>query len=267
MIALALMHKVQIGVVFDRTFFLQLAGKHISLEDVKNADPFLYSSCKHILDMDQETVDQDILGLTFVYEDESLGHRTTFELCPYGSYIVVDSRNREMYVELLIQRRFVTSIAEQVEYFGKGFADIMTTPSRLQSFFQCLNLEDLDLMLDGSGNDVSVEDWEAHTDYNGYQRSDPQISWFWKIVRSMSVEQRKILLFFWTSMKSLPVAGFGDLDSRLQIYKNPVPCDHLPSSQTCLYRLCFPPYKSLSDMEDRLRIITQEYIGCSFGTL
>uniref|UniRef100_A0A0V0IDY6 HECT-type E3 ubiquitin transferase n=1 Tax=Solanum chacoense TaxID=4108 RepID=A0A0V0IDY6_SOLCH len=66
---------------------------------------------------------------------------------------------------------------------------------------------------------VSVEDWKEHTNYNGYKKDDPQISWFWEIVGSMSAEQRNVLLFFWTSIKSLHVEGFGGLDSKLHIYR------------------------------------------------
>lgn len=265
MIALTLMHKVQIGVVFDRTFFLQLAGKDITLEDVRDADPPFYKSCKEILEMDPEMVDGDNLGLRFICDVESMGSRKGIELCPNGKDTIVDSKNREKYINLLIKHYFVTSVAEQVACFAKGFADITTT-SRHQPFFRCLNLEDLDLMLDGSGNDISVEDWKAHTDYSGYKKSDRQISWFWKIVECMSVEQRNALLFFWTSIKFLPPNGFAGLSSRLYIHRSSTPYDHLPTSQTCFNCLRFPPYKSESIMQDRLHIITQEHIGCSFGT-
>ncbi|MCD7461388.1 hypothetical protein HAX54_046016 [Datura stramonium] len=185
-IALALMHKIQVGIVFDRVFFLQLSGKNISLDDIRDADPYLYSSCKQILEMDPEMVDQDTLGLTFVREVEELGSRKVVELCPNGRSTMVNSKNREQYVELLIQNRFVTSIAEQVAHFAQGFADIITTLRLQKSFFQSLDLEDLDWMLHGSETAVSVEDWKAHTDYNGYKESDPQISWFWKIVMYVS---------------------------------------------------------------------------------
>lgn len=84
-----------------------------------------------------------------------------------------------------------------------------------------------------------------------------------QIVESMSVEQRKMLLFFWTSIKSLPLGG---LDSRPSIYKTSESDDHLPSSHTFFFRLCFPVYRSMEDMKDRLWMITQEHIGSSFGT-
>ncbi|KAJ9185129.1 hypothetical protein P3X46_004791 [Hevea brasiliensis] len=265
-IALALMHKVQVGIVFDRVFFLQLAGRHIFLEDIRNADPCLYSSCKQILEMDADFIDSDALGLTFIREVEELGSRRVVELCLDGKSISVTSKNREEYVNLLIQHRFVVSTSDQVSRFARGFADILCNSGLRTFFFQSLELEDLDWMLYGSESAVCVEDWKAHTEYNGYNETDPQISWFWKIVEGMSAEQRKVLLFFWTSVKYLPVEGFRGLASRLYIYKSSEPHDRLPSSHTCFYRLCFPPYSSRAVMQDRLNVITQEHVGCSFGT-
>lgn len=184
-IALALMHKVQVGIVFDRVFFLQLAGMTVSLEDIRDADPYLYSSCKQILEMDPETVDQDALGLTFVREVEELGTRKVVELCNDGRSIAVNSKNRKEYVDLLIEHRFVTSISEQVVRFAQGFTDVISTTSLRKSFFQSLELEDLDWMLHGSESAISVEDWKAHTEYNGYKETDPQIFWFWKVCSSL----------------------------------------------------------------------------------
>lgn len=180
-IALALMHKVQVGIVFDRIFFMQLAGMSVSLEDIKDADPFLYSSCKKILEMDPETVDQDALGLTFVREVDELGSIKVVELCHDGRNLSVNSKNRRAYVELLIQHRFVTSIAEQVGHFAQGFSDIMNSFEHQKFFFQSLELEDFDWILYGRESAISVDDWKAHTEYNGYNEDDPQISWFWKV--------------------------------------------------------------------------------------
>ncbi|KAJ4980956.1 hypothetical protein NE237_031793 [Protea cynaroides] len=264
-IALALMHKVQVGIVFDRVFFLQLAGKLVSLEDVHDADPCFYASCKMILEMDADFLDSDALGLTFVREIEELGSRRVVELCHGGRGIIVNSRNREEYVNLLIQHRFVTSISEQVVHFAQGFADILCDSRLNKFFFQSLEPEDFDRMLHGSDKAICVKDWEAHTEYNGYKETEHQICWFWKVVEEMSAEQLRVLLFFWTSLKYLPVEGFGGLTSRLYIYQTTEPNDHLPSSHTCFYRLCLPPYPSLAIMRDRLNIITQEHVSCSFG--
>lgn len=169
------------GIVFDRVFHGQLAGEYITLEDIREADPIMYSSCKQILNMDADSIDSDTLGLTFATEVWELGRREVIELCLGGESRVVDSKNREEYVRLLIHNRFVTSISKQVSHFAKGFADILSGSS--QEFFQSLELEELDWMLHGSENAISVEDWKAHTVYNGYKDIDRQISWFWEVSR------------------------------------------------------------------------------------
>ncbi|XP_047971126.1 E3 ubiquitin-protein ligase UPL5-like isoform X2 [Salvia hispanica] len=181
LIALALMHNIQVGIVFDRVFFLQLAGHTITLEDIRDADPLFYNSCKQILEMDPEAIDQDALGLTFVHEVEELGTLKTLDLCTNGKSIAVNSKNRRQYVDSLIQHRFVISVADQVEHFAKGFADIIGCRRLQKSFFKCLELEDLDWMLYGSESAISVDDWKAHTKYEGFKETEDQISWFWKV--------------------------------------------------------------------------------------
>ncbi|WOL19222.1 E3 ubiquitin-protein ligase [Canna indica] len=265
-IALALMHKVQVGIVFDRVFFLQLSGKSVSLEDVCDADPVLYRSCKQILEMDAALLDSDVLGLTFAREIEMLGSKKMVELCPGGKDIIVHSRNRKEYVNLLIKHCFVTSISEQVAHFAEGFGDILSKSKHQQFFFHSLDLEDFDRMLGGSTSVINVKEWREHTEYNGYKSKDRQICWFWKIVESMSEEQRRVLLFFWTSIKYLPVDGFRGLASKLYIYKSSDSQDYLPTSHTCFYRLCLPAYKTKTLMLDRLQLVTQEHVSCSFGT-
>ena len=120
-------------------------------------------------------MDQDILSLTFINDVEEMGSRRTIELCPNGKDILVKSKNRKHYVNLHIQHYFVMSIALQLARFSQGFSDV-TTSSIKTFLFRSLYVEDLDKMLDGSGTDISVEDWKVHTYYNGYEENDHQIS-------------------------------------------------------------------------------------------
>nr|CAD1831237.1 unnamed protein product [Ananas comosus var. bracteatus] len=265
LIALALMHKVQIGITFDRTFFLQLAGKPITLEDVKDADPFLYESCKWILDRDPALLDSDALGLTFSRDVEVLGSIKNVELSTGGKDMVVNSTNRESYVNLLIEHSFVTSVAYQVEQFARGFADILSDRTHQRLFFESLELEDVDRLLYGSGGAISLTEWKQHTMYECYKEKDDQIQWFWKIIEEMSDEQRRVLLFFWTAVKYLPAEGFKGLNSKLCIHRAASPDTALPVSQTCFYRLSIPAYSSESTMRNRLQFITQEHVSCTFG--
>uniref|UniRef100_A0A803M1M2 HECT-type E3 ubiquitin transferase n=1 Tax=Chenopodium quinoa TaxID=63459 RepID=A0A803M1M2_CHEQI len=241
-------------------------GRQVSIEDIRDADPRIYSSCKQILEMDADFVDSDGLGLTFSIDIEELGKRNVVELCPGGKDISVNSKNRKEYVDLIVQHHFVSSISEQVSYFAQGFADILSEANLRETFFKSLELEDLDWMLHGSESEICVEDWKSHTDYYAYKKSDPQIKWFWEVVGQFNAEQKKTLLFFWTSIKYLPIEGFSGLSSRLCIYKSLDSQNCLPSSHTCFFRICIPPYPSKTVMRQRLHLITQEHIGCSFGT-
>nr|GEY48749.1 HECT-like protein [Tanacetum cinerariifolium] len=122
-IALALMHNTQVGIVFGRAFFLQLARINVYLEDIKDADLFLYSNCKQIQEMDPCVVDQDVLGLTFTWEVEELGVKKVVELCPEGNNI-----------------------------------NIVGNEKNMKLFPKSLELEDLDGMLYGSESEISVDD-------------------------------------------------------------------------------------------------------------
>ncbi|XP_004974835.3 E3 ubiquitin-protein ligase UPL5-like [Setaria italica] len=265
MIALALRHKIHVGVLFDRTLFLQLAGRPITLDDIADPDPSLHASCKKILEMDPTLVDSDVLGLRFIREVDVLGLRTVTELFPGGKDTSVNSENLYEYINLLIQDSFVNCTRRQLGHFAEGFSSMLGETISQTAFFESLNVEDFDEMLGGSKDSIDVKQWRAHTHHRGYKENDGQVNWFWKVVESMTVEQQRRLLFFWTSVKHLPSDGFLGLDCRLFIFRASSSRDHLPTSQTCFYHLNLPAYTSLSMMQSRLQMVVQEHVSCGFG--
>ena len=188
MIALALMHRIHVGVFFDRTLFLRLTGRSLILDDIADTDPSLHKSCKQILEMDPSLVDSNVLGLTFVREVEVLGSRTTRELIPGGKDVAVTSQNRQSYISLLIQDRFINSIRLQLTYFIIGFSSFFERGELWVKFFESLDATDFDRMLGGDGNDaIDVKEWRAYTDYRGYKQKDRQIKWFWKVCPTLQL--------------------------------------------------------------------------------
>lgn len=263
-IALALMHRVQINVAFSLAFFKQLAGRPISWEDTRDADPVFFESCLKVLDMDAEDVDSDALGLTFVCEEEQLGAMKTVELCSGGKDLPVNSKNRLLYLEYLVQQRFVNSVAEQVKSFSQGFSELLAT-GNLEQFLRGLEVEDLNLILHGTEQVICLEDWKLHTEYHEYSQSDDQIIWFWQVVESMTTEQCRKLLFFSTSLWHLPAEGFAGLHSKFHIHKGHTNTSWLPTAHTCFYQLILPPYPSLEAMQEKLMILTEEHVVEGFG--
>ena len=53
-----------------------------------------------------------------------------------------------------------------------------------------------------------IEDLRANTEYTGYTRDSPQISWFWTVVQSMVQEDLARLLQFVTGTSQVPMEGF-----------------------------------------------------------
>ncbi|KAI3915259.1 hypothetical protein MKX01_035518 [Papaver californicum] len=244
-IALALMHEVKLGIAFDRTYDVQIQS--------------CIRAAKNILEMDADLLDSDVMGLTFVREIEEFGSRKTVELCSGGINIVVCwiclESNREQYVHLLIQHIFVKSISAKVAYFKRVFGDILCKGRLAKNFFQGTELKGLDCLLRGSDKPICLKDWKAHTKYEDYREDDEKICWFWK----------REFLFFWTSVKHLPVDGFSALPYPLTIYKTSSSHDHLLSSHTCFNRLSLPHYPSLAITQQRHSFICQKHVGCSFG--
>lgn len=263
-IALALMHRVQINVAFSLAFFKQLAGRPISWQDTKDADPVFFESCLKVLDMDAEEVDSDALGLTFVCEEEQLGAMKTVELCSGGKDLPVNSKNRLLYLEYLVQQRFVNSVAEQVKSFSQGFSELLAT-GNLEQFLRGLEAEDFNLILHGTEQLICLEDWKLHTEYHEYSQSDDQIVWFWQVLESMANEQRRKLLFFSTSLRYLPAEGFAGLYSKFHIHKGHTDTSWLPTAHTCFFQLILPPYPSLEVMREKLLILTEEHVVEGFG--
>lgn len=263
-IALALMHKVQMNVVFALIFFKQVSGLPTTWEDVKDADPLLYESCKKILEMDADLVDSDALGLTFVHEFEELGTLKTIELCFHGKDMSVTSQNRFLYVELLVQHRFVACIEKQVKCFCQGFSDLLVGGS-MQQFLQALEPREFDLLLFGNDRNICIEDWKSHTEYHGYDSSDCHIIWFWEVVGSMTMEQRRRLLFFSTSVAHLPVEGFVRLSSKFHIHRAHTDITWLPTAHTCFFQLVLPPYPSYEVMHAKLYAVIEGHIFEGFG--
>lgn len=190
MIALALRHKIHVGVLFDRTLFLQLAGRPITLDDIADADPSLHASCKKILEMDPSLVDSDLLGLRFVREVDVLGLRTTTELFPGGKDTSVNSENRHEYIDLLIQDSFVNCTTRQLGHFAEGFSSMLGETISMTEFLESLDAEDFDEMLGGSKDSIDVKEWKAHTNNRGYKEKDRQINWFWKVCPTLEFLSR-----------------------------------------------------------------------------
>ncbi|KAI3850408.1 hypothetical protein MKW92_007087 [Papaver armeniacum] len=123
--------------------------------------PFLYSSCKRILEMDADLVDSDIMGLTFINETEEFGFKR-----------VVDN-NREEYIRLLIQNCFVKPISDKVAYFARAIS--------LEDWKAHTDYKDYEEL-----DDQIRWFWEAVEGMSAEQQR--RLLYFWTSVKYLSIE-------------------------------------------------------------------------------
>ncbi|CAF4576230.1 unnamed protein product, partial [Rotaria sp. Silwood2] len=173
------------------------------------------------------------------------------ELKPGGQHIQVNEQNKQEYIELVINYRFVQRIALQMNALKQGFQDILPLET-----IKIFDEKEVELLISGLG-DINVNDWRMHTMYKGgYTPDNPVIQNFWKAIGSLKPEERTRLLQFVTGTSRLPMNGFRELwgSTGPQLFTIEKWGDQtkLPRAHTCFNRLDLPPYEHYSDLRQKL---------------
>jgi len=109
---------------------------------------------------------------------DCFGNHKTVELKPNGANINVTDSNKFEYINLAIEYKLnKNNVKEQLEALKNGFFEII--PKNINKTFNEL---DLKYLISGF-NDIDVNDWEKNTDYEGYNKNDKTIIYFWKCVQ------------------------------------------------------------------------------------
>jgi ubiquitin-protein ligase E3 C len=126
----------------------------------------------------------------------------------------------------------------QSRMFRKGLTRVLN-----RAWLEMFNHDELNLMISGKEADFDVEDLRKHTVYNGYTEKDTTVMHFWELVRSMTSEQKSLLLLFVTSCSRPPTLGFSELKPNFCIAKSEE-LGFLPTAHTCMNILRLPNYKN-----------------------
>ncbi|XP_072838236.2 E3 ubiquitin-protein ligase NEDD4 isoform X1 [Pogona vitticeps] len=252
---MAVYHGKLLDGFFIRPFYKMMLQKPITLHDMESVDSEYYSSLKWILENDPTELD-----LRFTVDEELFGQTHQHELKSGGSEVVVTNRNKQEYIYLVIQWRFVNRIRKQMAAFKEGFFELIP-----QDLIKIFDENELELLMCGLG-DVDVNDWREHTKYkNGYSANHIVIQWFWKAVLTMDSEKRIRLLQFVTGTSRVPMNGFAELYGSngpqlftIEQWGTP---EKLPRAHTCFNRLDLPSYESFEDLWEKLHIAIENTQG------
>ncbi|KAJ8678728.1 hypothetical protein QAD02_014515 [Eretmocerus hayati] len=243
---MAVYHGKLLDAFFIRPFYKMMLGKTIDLKDMESVDSEYYNSLLWIKENDPSE-----LELTFCVDEESFGHTSQRELKSNGANIPVTNDNKDEYISLVIQWRFVSRVQEQMNAFLDGFNALV--PLTLIKIF---DENELELLMCGIQH-IDVKDWKQNTLYKGdYHANHITVQWFWRVVLSFNNEMRARLLQFVTGTSRVPMNGFKELygsngPQLFTIEKWGTP-ENYPRTHTCFNRIDLPPYESYQQLRDKL---------------
>ncbi|OAD59034.1 E3 ubiquitin-protein ligase NEDD4 [Eufriesea mexicana] len=243
---MAVYHGKLLDAFFIRPFYKMMLGKSIDLKDMESVDSEYYNSLLWIKENDPSE-----LELTFCVDEESFGHTSQRELKPDGANVPVTDENKDEYIALVIQWRFVSRVQEQMNAFLEGF-NALIPPTLVKIFDE----HELELLMCGIQH-IDVRDWKQNTLYKGdYHANHIVVQWFWRVVLSFSNEMRSRLLQFVTGTSRVPMNGFKELygsngPQLFTIEKWGTP-DNYPRAHTCFNRIDLPPYQSYQQLREKL---------------
>eukprot|EP00923_Selenidium_pygospionis_P036194 GHVN01063509.1.p1 GENE.GHVN01063509.1~~GHVN01063509.1.p1 ORF type:complete len:2691 (+),score=181.71 GHVN01063509.1:353-8425(+) len=245
---------------FTRAFYKHILGKAIDYRDMESTDNGFYKSLLWMLENDIT----DVLDLAFVYERKTFGNTEAIELKENGCNIAVTEQNKFDYVCLTAEMRLSTMIRPQIDSFLQGFEEIIPR-EQLQLFDE----QELELLISGLP-EINVDDWRNNTVYSGYSPTSPEITWFWRSVRSFTHEEKAKLVQFVTGTSNVPLEGFAHLQGqngpqRFQIKKDFGPAERLPTAHTCFNQLDLPVYHTYEELRRKLLLAISECAGFGFA--
>ncbi|KAK0089475.1 hypothetical protein PV325_007225 [Microctonus aethiopoides] len=243
---MAVYHGKLLDAFFIRPFYKMMLAKTIDLKDMESVDSEYYNSLLWIKENDPSE-----LELTFCVDEDSFGHTSQRELKSNGANIPVTDENKDEYISLVIQWRFVSRVQEQMNAFLEGFNALV--PLALVKIF---DEHELELLMCGIQH-IDVKDWKKNTLYKGdYHANHITVQWFWRVILSFNNEMRARLLQFVTGTSRVPMNGFKELygsngPQLFTIEKWGTP-ENYPRAHTCFNRIDLPPYESYQQLRDKL---------------
>jgi ubiquitin-protein ligase E3 C len=230
-----------------------------TLNDLRDLDEGLYQGL-HKLKIYSGDVEDFSLNFTVtdtIVTDHSTSPKKTTaidkELKPNGANLSVTNQNRLVYISYMARHRLQNQPYLQTSAFLRGLRQ-MVQPSWLSMF----NHSELQTLVSGTRTSIDVEDLRRNTIYGGTYvigtdgLEHPTVSFFWKVMKEMSDEERRAVLKFVTSTPRAPLLGFGTLNPRFSIRDGGSDQARLPSTSTCVNLLKLPMYRDEALLKRKL---------------
>ena len=144
--------------------------------------------------------DAEKLHQTFSYEVDVCGKRHHIELVPGGSDIIVNNKNKQLYVKLLVVSKLEKEIDAEMEAFLEGFNSVLPL-----NFLTGFSPGELDSIIAGASK-IEIENLKAIITLSSF--FSPEFKeWFWEVIEGLDQKGRSAFLYFVTGSARLPYEG------------------------------------------------------------
>ncbi|XP_072041888.1 LOW QUALITY PROTEIN: probable E3 ubiquitin-protein ligase HECTD2 [Amphiura filiformis] len=217
---------------------------NVTLDDLSTMNPDLANGLKETLAYEGD-VEED-LCMSFQASYSVYGTVQTHDLKPNGANIPVTNENRQEYVQLYINYLLNESVYHQFAAFYHGFHSVCASNALIM-----LRPEEVEMLVCGNPN-LDFEALERVTTYDGYNKKDPTVRYFWETAKAYPKNLQKKLLLFATGSDRIPIGGMGEMS--FKIIRVETSSSMLPMSHTCFNHLILPPYKQRKQLKQKLTI-------------
>ena len=226
-------NSIILDVHFPMALYKKLVGLPVGIKDLGDMNPQMHESLQLLLDFEGNV--EETYCRSFSVDTDVFGEIVSHELKENGANIPITNENREEYVNLYVDWYLNKSISSQFEALKHGFLKVCDG-----EVFRMLNAEELELLI--CGNPIlDFYDLQSVSTYeDGFTSDSATILDFWKVLHSLTFEEKKKFLTFATGSDRAPVGGLKNM--KFVISRNGPNSDHLITAHTCFNHVLLPDY-------------------------
>lgn len=251
-LGLAIYNSTILDLRFPLAMYKILLGLPIGLADYQE----IYPLSAHNLFKLRNYSAQELEALDLNFEvdfSDVFGKVHQRELIPNGHNIVVDSHNREIYIDKYARFFLWDGMSRQLCAFKNGFSSVVDGNA-----FSLFLPDEIQLLLCGSDESrFDVDVLKSVTHYGGWSLTEEAeqsniVKWFWEYVADLSYKQQKKLLLFLTGSDRVPATGIQNLTLKISRLNRGNDSNRLPVAHTCFNELAIYQYSSKEKMVDKM---------------
>ena len=124
MIGLSIYNSVLLELRLPRVVYKKLVGENVSLSDIQEFDPQLYTTLRNVAKEDAEAMD-----ITFSVSFDNYGMEEVVDLIERGREVKVNNENKESFVQEYVDWYLNRSVKVQFDAFMNGFYKVVSKES------------------------------------------------------------------------------------------------------------------------------------------